>query len=293
MNIKSIFVPVDFSIFSEKALNYAIHLAKKFNASITIFHAALLFQEDVNEEKRMEHFTGWLKTQQSQLDSQMDEQKELVEGNDLPVKTVIERGVSTADAILDYLETTPHDIIIMGTHGRTGLKHLFLGSVAEKISRLASIPVLTVHRSVNEVAINKILVPIDFSIYSQHAVETACRFAEMFGAQLHFIHVVEQEVHPSFYSVGVSSVFEVDNTLPQRVIENMKGFTRDITQGMDCHYIVKEGKAHKEIVETAEQIKSDLIVIASHGLTGLDYILLGSTSEKVIRWAKNAVLVVK
>lgn len=293
MEIKSIFVPVDFSIFSEKALNYAIHMAEAFRASITLYHAALLFQEDVDEEKRLEQFADWLKSQQTRLTAQMSHHKQRVEKRDIPVKTIIERGVSTADVILEHLKTHPYDLVIMGTHGRTGLKHLFLGSVAEKISRLAHIPVLTVHRSVCNTEIKNILVPIDFSIYSQHAVEAACSVANIYKARLQFIHVVEQEVHPSFYAAGVSSVFEVDGTLTERVLENLKGFTQDFTDGLDCEYIVKEGKAHKEIVDAAEEHGSDLIVIASHGLTGLDYILLGSTSEKVIRWAKKAVLVVK
>ncbi len=294
MTFQQILVPVDFSPFSDKAVEYAIELARQFSARITLLHAIVLFQDDVNEEERLQQYHQLITQRESSARKHIEGNRQSVHQQGIHVTTEIIRGISASDVILEYLHNHSHDLVVMGTHGHTGLKHLLLGSVAEKVVRFSPVPVLTVHRSTQKFQIRKILVPIDFSSYSREAADYAFLFARKFGATIEFIHVIEQEIHPAFYASGVDSIFEIDPSLKERVIENLQEFIEDLKiEGISTHFLVREGKAHKEIVEYARENDVDLITIATHGLTGLDYILLGSTTEKVVRWSSCPVLTVK
>ncbi|MEJ2635731.1 MAG: universal stress protein [Calditrichia bacterium] len=294
MIIKKILVPLDFSEFSEKALEYAIELAEKFEAALTLFHAVLLFQDDIGEEQRLQEYENWIKKRENRLINQMENSRQKAARRGIDVQTIMIRGISSADVILDHVNDNPFDLIVMGTHGRSGLKHILQGSVAEKVVRMSPVPVLTIHRSVTQFQVNKILVPLDFSFNCKDATDYALSLAKKFKSTLEFIHIIEQDIHPSFYASGVDSIFQIDTGLKERVIENMKGFLADqLPPELTANFVVKEGKAHKEIVEHAKENGIDMIVIATHGLTGLDYILLGSTTEKVVRWANCPVFTVR
>jgi nucleotide-binding universal stress UspA family protein len=294
MKFQNILVPIDFSEFSSNVLNYAIGLAEKFHSNLILLHAVVLFEDDVNEEQRLQEYEEWVRKREKNINAHMKKNELRVNQKGISVDSVILRSISAADAILEYLNDHSCDLIIMGTHGRTGLKHIFLGSVAEKIVRLSPIPVLSVHRSVQDFRIENIIAPIDFSIYSKNAADYAISIAENFKAQVNFIHVIEKEIHPTFYASGVESIFQIDTGLQDRVIQNMQGFLEEqLNSDIKPRFMVKEGRAHREIVEYAKEEKADLIVISTHGLTGLEYLLLGSTTEKVVRWASCPVLTLK
>ena len=294
MHIKNILIPVDFSDFSDKALEYALYIAEKYSAKITLFHAVVLFQDDVGEEQRLQDYEEWVKRREETIRTQMNKNLHKAKKRGISVETAIGRGVNAADVILDFFNDKQFDLIIMGTHGRTGLKHMLMGSVSEKVVRLAPVPVLTIHRSIPDFRLKKILVPIDFSIHSKKTVDEALWMAKSFNASIEFIHVIEQDIHPSFYASGIESIFQIDKCLRDRVIDNLKEFIAEQLQGkIPVEFRVKEGKAHREIVDYAKENEIDLIVIATHGLSGLDYVLLGSTTEKVVRWSTSPVLTVK
>ena len=294
MKFQNILVPIDFSEFSSNVLNYAIGLAEKFHSNLILLHAVVLFEDDVNEEQRLQEYEEWVRKREKNINAHMKKNELRVNQKGISVDSVVLRSISAADAFLEYLNDHSCDLIIMGTHGRTGLKHIFLGSVAEKIVRLSPIPVLSVHRSVQDFRIENIIAPIDFSIYSKNAADYAISIAENFKAQVNFIHVIEKEIHPSFYASGVESIFQIDTGLQDRVIQNMQGFLEEqLNSDIKPRFMVKEGRAHREIVEYAKEEKADLIVISTHGLTGLEYLLLGSTTEKVVRWASCPVLTLK
>ncbi len=294
MDVKKILLPLDFSEFSEKALEFAIGISTKFDIHLTLLHVVVLFQDDIDESERLEQYEKWIKKQEANVIRQMNSSKDKVKKHGIQVDTEIIRGISAAESILEYIESIKFDIVLIGTHGRTGLKHLFLGSVAEKIVRLSPIPVLTVHRSIHKFQLQKLLVPIDFSPYSQESAEIAISLAKEFNAEIDFLHVIEQEVHPSFYAAGIESIFQIDKDLKDRVIQNLRDFLAEqVHPDLPVNYIVKEGKAHKQIVDISKEKNSDIIIISTHGLTGLDYFLLGSTTEKVVRWANCPVLTVK
>ena len=199
---------------------------------------------------------------------------------------------------MNYAREQEVDLVVMGTHGRTGLSHFLLGSVAEKVIRHVSCPVITLrydHGDLEAVKdIKRIVVPIDFSAYSKQALGYAVTLAKAFQATLELLHVIEDQVHPAYYVTGDTSIFNIIPDLRERSIDAMKEFVeREIPKQIEHTFHVREGRTHSEIIKFAEEQNADLIAIATHGLSGLDYLLLGSTTEKVVRKAKTPVLSVR
>jgi nucleotide-binding universal stress UspA family protein len=293
MEVKKVLHPTDFSAASDHALLHAVEFAGRFGAELTIIHVRTFFagegsaeefsQFDPNEyaevlEKELEKTSGRLRTDRS-------------------VKTVLRHSVSAASAILEFSEESGSDLIVMGTHGKSALGRFFLGSVAEKVVRHASVPVVTVspgregYRGSPNYA--RILATFDFSEHSKKAVLRAREIAETFGAQLQILHVVEQGVFPGHFAAWKK---QISSELPEIAEEASRSITEtfgDLT--MDNVDICVEvgtgdGKVHREITEFARRNAADLIVMGTYGLSGVEHMLLGSTTERVLRSAPCPVL---
>jgi nucleotide-binding universal stress UspA family protein len=291
MNFKKILVPVDFSEFSNKAVEFALFAAEKYDAHITLLHIIVLFQEDVNEEMQLQEYEKFVQMKEKESYRLLQLHNKEAEKRGVTIDSKILRRVSAADSILEFINDNDFDLVVMGTHGRTGLKKWMYGSVAEKVVRLSPVPVLTTHHPLKKFAIEKILVPLDFSEYSKKASDTAIQLARRFNAALTFLHVIEQEYHPAFYTANVESIFRVDPELRDRSTQKLREFTG--YESEDVVYVVSEGKAFKEIVEYARKNHSDIIVMATRGFTGLEHLLIGSTTERVVRLAPCPVLTVE
>ncbi len=145
-----------------------------------------------------------------------------------------------------------------------------------------------------EPEIKKILVPIDFSDYSKNALKYAVNFTMQFGAELILIYVVEPVIYPPDFSMGQIAIPTVDIEMDKRASEELEKLAKkDIPLSLKIRTLVKTGKPFIEIIETAEEENVDLIIIASHGHTGMEHILFGSTAEKVVRKAPCPVLSIR
>jgi nucleotide-binding universal stress UspA family protein len=145
-----------------------------------------------------------------------------------------------------------------------------------------------------EPEIKKILVPIDFSDYSKSALKYAVSFAKRFNAELHLIYVVEPIIYPPDFSMGQIAIPTLDMEMDKRAIEELKKLSeKEIPKELTANNIVKTGKPFIEIIETANEQDIDLIIIATHGHTGMEHILFGSTAEKVVRKAPCPVLTLR
>jgi len=221
----------------------------------------------------------------------------------LSVHTAQWRGLAPAPTICDYAEEKQVDLIVFGTHGRRGLRRLLLGSVAEEVLHAAPCPVLMVRPrdgghppTAAEVApLERMLVPIDFSQFSDVALLYARELAGAFAARLELLHVVPLLPVPHLYGARhAGSLSQREPGLAERLSEVLR---RRMEAGggprMPFDVRVVEGRAASQIVDRAERSPSDLIVMASHGLSGLRHLALGSTAEEVIRRAPCPVFVVK
>ena len=142
--------------------------------------------------------------------------------------------------------------------------------------------------------IKKILVPIDFSDYSKNALNYAVDFAKLFSAELTLIYVVEPVIYPPDFSMGQISVPSVDIEMDKRAKEELENLAKkQIPKELKTKTIVKTGKPFIEIIETAADVEADMIIIATHGHSGMEHMLFGSTAEKVVRKAPCPVLTLR
>jgi nucleotide-binding universal stress UspA family protein len=139
--------------------------------------------------------------------------------------------------------------------------------------------------------IKRILVPIDFSEHSKNALRYAINFAKIFQSKLHLIYVLEPVIYPADFSMGQIAFPSMDVELDSRAKEELdKLAEREVGPQVPYETIVKTGKPFVEINESAAELNIDLIIIASHGESGVEQILFGSTAEKVVRKAPCPVL---
>ncbi len=144
------------------------------------------------------------------------------------------------------------------------------------------------------VNLKKILVPQDFSEYSLHALKYAVTFAEFFKAELLVLHIVEPIVYPADFSFGQVSIPAMEEEIRKHSEEQLSELVgKEVPAGIKATPLIRVGKPFIEIVEVAKGENADLIVISSHGRTGMDHVLFGSTADKVVRKAPCPVLTVR
>ncbi len=144
------------------------------------------------------------------------------------------------------------------------------------------------------VNLRKILVPHDFSDYSLHALKYAVTFAGHFKSELIILHVVEPIVYPADFSFGQVSIPAMEEEIRKHSEEQLgEVITTKVPSEINAVALIKTGKPFVEIIDVAKQENVDLIVISSHGRTGMDHVLFGSTADKVVRKAPCPVLTIR
>jgi len=142
--------------------------------------------------------------------------------------------------------------------------------------------------------IKKILVPIDFSDYSKRALRYAIDFSKHFNSEIILVSVIEPMIYPADFSMGQVAIPATDQNLTERIENELKSLEEnEIGNQVKSKRIIKSGKPFYEIVETAREEDVDLIIIATHGHTGVEHLLFGSTAEKVVRKAPCPVLTLR
>lgn len=146
----------------------------------------------------------------------------------------------------------------------------------------------------SSLSIHNILVPIDFSVHSKNALRYAVSMAEQYGASLHLIYVIEPMIYPAdlgFGQVVMPGVEEELRIKSEKELQNL--IEREIDDSIKADSVVRLGKPHQEILREVDEKKIDLVVLASHGHTGVEQILFGSTAMRIVRLAKCPVLTIR
>jgi nucleotide-binding universal stress UspA family protein len=297
ISIKKVLFPTDFSPCADHALVWAIMLAKNFESELTMFHAVVLHGDDVGEEvySRFPDLDQVAQTLMDNADTRLE--TAIPDKGEVSVRQVVKRGVSASDEILGYAAKEGVDLITLGTHGRTGLGKFLLGSVADRVIRNSDCPVLAVRCSADTqpglADFASVVLPVDYSDHSALAARYAAAFASAVGVELKVVHVIDRSVHPSFYSIGKENLLQLDPELKGRAEAAIDDFM--LAAGIPVGYekVILEGRPAAEITRFAQACGRCLIVIASHGAGALERLMIGSTTEKVIRTAHCPVLVVK
>ncbi|MEM8487080.1 MAG: universal stress protein [Bacteroidota bacterium] len=290
LTINKILFPTDFSACAERAFSHAAELAVLFEAEIHTFHARVRQQEDY---PALQHLLD-LPEDTIPKSPHVHPPEHTTATPNLVIKADA-TAKSACDAILSYTESREIDLIVMGSHGRRGPRRLFLGSTAECVIRNASCPVITLRdgaKTMKNGKINRILVPVDFSDFSREALAHAVALATLTGASITLIHVIEEAFLPTVY--GVDPVNFISDPLKKKYDKALTELGASmVPAGINVHVKTQVGHAAESITAFAETEGIDLIILASHGLTGLKRFFLGSTAASLNRQAPCAVLTVK
>jgi nucleotide-binding universal stress UspA family protein len=302
IEIQQILCPIDFSEFSRHALDHAVAIARRYDATITVFNVCALVPATAYAPG-----TPMLPVSvptPGDLDALLASMKRFVEteiGATASMRFEIGEGDAAAE-ILDRAMAIPCDLIVMGTHGRSGFERLVLGSVAEKVIHKAACPVLTVPRPIADAVpvpsrlFSRILCAIDFSDTSLHALEYALALAEGRDAKLTLMHVVEVTPAPQSEAAGdresralgayVAAAAEARAEQLERIVPDRTRASCTVERTLAI------GKAHREILRVAAERKSDVIVLGAHGF-GITQLMFGSTAHQVVRQAQCPVLTIR
>jgi len=289
MRFTKILCPTDFSPGAKHAMRVAVRVAADSGAELVLTHIwhlpALAFTG--------EHPFPRDATQAMVQDEQRVLSEAVNEALKLGAPKVTSRLVTGVpwEQIVAILREEPYDLVVMGTHGRTGLARVLLGSVTETVIRHSPCSALAVRGRGEATAYRHILCPIDFSDSARHAVERAAELAAPSSAGITLLHVIEPPVR---YPGEVPGSF-TDGTEPRpsQVLERWASELKaKVTVPVTTE--LRTGHAATQTLEALDGDPTyDLVVMGSHGRTGVRRLVLGSVAEKVARHATCPVFVAR
>lgn len=291
--LRTLLVPTDFSPLAEAAAIRAATLARPDRATIHLLHAVRfpLIASPYEVSVPAAVWEGVREAAEARLEQLRASIAERSEGT---VTAQISDSSDPVQAIAEAAEEHGADLIVMGTHGHTGLSHAFLGSVAERTLRTLDRPVLAVKEEPDtaEAPIDRILLAVDFSTHAARALDVAAGLAERHEASVAVVHALDlpRDFIPFTSSLGVDLVEKLRINASEQLEEIRKQLeARDIP----VHVHIRRGNPSVVICEAAEEIGCQLVVMGTRGASGLSHVLLGSVAERTLRLAPCSVLAVK
>lgn len=301
LNIQNIIVPIDFSKMSVQAIQTARQLARRFGASMHLAHVRHLnYAADfVAPGSPILPFSFMTYEQNAEQTALKELKKVASEGGVSSATCDVLSGAPPFDEICRLAQTIPADLVVMPTHGRTGLKHVFLGSTAERIVQHSSCPVLVTRGNALQVnngsrfRMKTILVPVDFSSCSREGLRYAIAFANEFGAKIILLHATYLGY---IYSCEGTAIYDIPG-LQKAARETAEGKMCELVRSVNFgrvkyETVFTEGSPVLDICAFAKDHEVDLIITSTHGFTGFTHVLIGSVAEQVVRHAPCSVLVV-
>ena len=304
IEIRRILCPIDFSDHSRRALDHAIAIARWYESTVTALHVfSPAPVQAVGPGPAVFHPIVLTAVDRDQLlaDTKAFAETETAPG--ITIEAVVREGDVAAET-LEQAASMRADLLVIGTHGRSGFERLLLGSVAEKVLRKANCPVLTVPKRLPDpvpagpVLYRRILCPVDFSDSSLNALKYALSMAQETDGQLTVLHVVAHE----FENMADMTSFEYDpdmtmedfvkereEALRQRLQEAVAG----ATEFCSVESLMTHGKPWREVLRIATERQSDLIVMGVQGRGAADLLFFGSTTQHVVREAACPVLTLR
>lgn len=282
----NILVAYDGSDYSNAALIESSNLIKRHGGRIVMVHAVYFDEEEFaiapeQREKRFELGKNLCHTAKETISSEFR----------IEVESLVCEG-EPPDVIADIAMEKKADLVAMGTYGRKGLKRLLMGSVTSKVIVSAPCDVIVVKKPCNECTgeYKSILVPFDGSDFSKMSLGRACGVAKAYNAEITVLYVIPryEEMVEFFKSDTIkNSLFEESRKIMDAANRIAAQYKTPITT------TIQEGHSADKIIEIANTLKNDLIIMGSHGWRGFDKAVMGSTTERVIMNASCPILIVK
>lgn len=303
IEIRRILCPIDFSDFSRRALDHALAIANWYESTITVLHVFSTIPLAPRAPGPMA--LDPLVLTDADREELLAEVRRFVGQESSPgigIESMVYEG-STAEAILGQAATMAADLIVMGSHGRSGFERVLLGSITEKVLRKAMCPVLTVPRGLPDavpagpVLFKQILCAVDFSHSSMRALNYALSLAQEADAHLAVVHVSTPELdHIPDISVSGAhvSVAAYQRQWEDDVRQRLKEAVPDeAATYCSVESLMVRGKPWREILRLAAERGADLIVMGVQGRGAVDLMLFGSTTQHVVRGAACPVLTLR
>lgn len=279
---KKILVAVDGSESSRNALHQAFRFAVDEKCWITVTSVVPPYEGEI-EILGVRDIRAALR---KPCDDALGEARRFAETERALIKTVCEEG-EVHERIVDLADAENCDLIIMGRRGLRPVERMLVGRVTARVIGHSHLDVLVVPNNTT-VGWKKIVLATDGSKYSAAAAERAIAFAKSYGGELKVLSVAD--VPPEFYAEAPQAV--------EDLVRKARGFVSEVKKkaeavGVPAETFVGEAEAYQAINKLTQEQKADIIVLGSHGRTGLRRLLMGSVTEKVIGYASCPVLVVK
>ena len=305
IQIHRILCPIDFSDFSSRAFEHAVAIARWYDSTIAVLHVAATPSVVVYAPGPAPVPTAVLTSDaRDQLLASMQRVAESKAGSAVPLEFEIREG-NAADEILASAASHPTDLVVIGTHGRSGFERLVLGSVAEKVLRKAACPVLSVPPRIAvlvpppEALFKRILCAVDFSDCSMRGLNYAMSLAQEADAHLTVAHVIEvpPEAPADFHERALMPPQTLADYLAATETDRRARIDQAVPESVRAYCAVETamptGKPYREILRIASEQRSDLIVIGIHGRGAAHLLFFGSTAQHVVRQATCPVLTLR
>lgn len=295
---RSVLVPLDGSAFAEQALPLATELAQRAAAILQLatVHQALPLWAVSPEAPQFDPALEeeWRAREQAYLD---DLVRRLKEKTQAPLSAALLTGpVSTA--LAEHIEATGTDLVVMTTHGRGPLNRFWLGSVADKLMRTLSVPILMIRPGPKPApsSVRRILVPLDRSSFGEHILDPVIALGRLMKPKMTLFYVFEPIVPLMDPSTAITSGIETElNEANRRSAEVYLDAVAERLEdeGFEVDYRVgATSGAAQGILDQLDGGEFDLVALATHGAGGLHRALVGSVADKVVRGATCPVLVI-
>ena len=267
--MEKLLVATDGSVFSKSAVREAVNLAKICSGKL---YVVSVVKTNLEYESIVPQI---VEKEEDKMRQHLESVKDRASKEGVDCEIISHRSEEPYQDIVDEAEKNQADMVIMGTHGRTGLKRLMMGSVTAKVIGHATCNVLVVPLDA-KIECGNILVATDGSKYSKAAASEAIGIAKRCGGSLTVISVASSDAEILSAEDYVKEVSELAEK-----------------EGIKTDRLAVKGIPYKAIVDASKRKRADLIVVGSHGRTGLERLLMGSVTERVIGHSESAVLVVR
>jgi nucleotide-binding universal stress UspA family protein len=288
IRIQKVLCPVDFFPGSLRAFDYALKLAKNYDAAIVAMHvvAVPVVPPTYDAAANLPDLTTELEKESRRL---LENLRDKAGAADVALETDVRFGdvdLEIRDAVNDWKA----DLVVMGTHGRRGFERWFLGSTTERLIRHCPVPLLVVGgEHIPDAAppeIRRILVTTDFSDGTAEALNYAFSIAQESEADIDLLHVIDDQAFT-----------DVTSDLREEVIENLRKkvdalVPEEAKAWCNTSTTVTTGSPYQEILKTAKKDNVDLLVMNIHGKGFIDRALVGTHAERVLRAADCPVLLI-
>lgn len=273
--MKKILVPTDFSEQAENALKVAVHLAKKYDSEIYLLHMLELPIQEIDAlstPSALPEAMFFMKLAEQKFEALLS--KSYLK--DLRVKDIV-KNFPSFSSVIDTCHEHDVDLIVMGSHGASGIKEMFIGSNAEKVVRTSDIPVLVIKGKHDNFNVKNFVFASDFKNDNKETYRQATEFAQSLGAKIHLLMV---NTANDFLSTSEAKN-RIDN------------FTKEYDFKDFTIHIYNDESIEAGVFNFSKEIHADLIGISTHGRQGISRFFNGSIGEDVVNHADLPVITFK